>query len=158
MKEKARQRHENVKAAVTAAVDKFKAKSAAKHAKNQNTVTEDRLEMLVTVVARSKAEYYLDLLQSFEVNMQTVLPARGTADAHVLELFGLSDSDKAVIVGIIRENKVQAAFAALDEKFKTIKNGKGIAYTVPLTSVIGTLIFAFLSNNRMSVKREEKGQ
>ena len=41
---------------------------------------------------------------------------------------------------------------SLDEKFKTIKNGKGIAYTIPMTSVIGTLIFGFLSNNKMAVK------
>ena len=34
----------------------------------------------------------------------------------------------------------------LDEKFKTVKNGKGIAYTVPMSSTIGVLIYQFLSN------------
>ena len=40
----------------------------------------------------------------------------------------------------------------LEDKFDTIKNGKGIAFTVPFSSVIGTLIYGFLSNNRMAVK------
>jgi len=40
--------------------------------------------------------------------------------------------------------------------FKTMKNGKGIAFTVPMTSVIGVSIYGFLSNNRMTVKEEEK--
>ena len=44
----------------------------------------------------------------------------------------------------------------LDEKFKTIKGGNGIAFTIPLTSVIGKLIFGFLSNNRLTVQEENK--
>ncbi len=47
------------------------------------------------------------------------------------------------------------ALAALDNKFRTIKNGKGVAYTIPLSSVIGTLIFGFLSDNRMAVKENK---
>ena len=41
----------------------------------------------------------------------------------------------------------KAALAKLEEKFNTIKNGKGIAYTVPMTSTIGVAIYQFLSNN-----------
>jgi hypothetical protein len=33
--------------------------------------------------------------------------------------------------------------------FKTIKNGKGIAFAVPLSSVIGVNNYQFLSNNRL---------
>ena len=108
---------------------------------------------MVTIVNRSKAEYYADLIQSFDVNMQVMALASGTADAKMLAYFGLSDSDKTVIFSVIQENKIADAFASLEEKFATIKNGKGIAYTIPLTSVIGTLIFGFLSNNRMAVKQ-----
>ena len=36
----------------------------------------------------------------------------------------------------------------LEEKFATIKNGKGISFAVPLSSVIGVNLFQFLSNNR----------
>ena len=78
--------------------------------------------------------------------MQVITLARGTADAKMLAYFGLSDSEKAVIFSIIQEKKIPDAFAALEEKFSSIKNGKGIAYTLPLTSVVGTLIFRFLSN------------
>ena len=36
----------------------------------------------------------------------------------------------------------------LEEKFATIKNGKGIAFAVPLSSVIGVNNYRFLSNYR----------
>ncbi len=130
----------------------------ARKAKKPPAIKDERLELLFTIVNRSKAEYYVDLLQSFEVNMQLIALGSGTADASMLELFGLSDSDKAVLIGVIRKNKIADALSTLEQKFKTIKNGKGIAYTVPLSGVIGTLIFGFLSNNRKAVKedREQK--
>ena len=108
--------------------------------------------IIVTVVARSKTEYYLDLIQSFEVNMQMVALARGTANEKMLGLLGLTDSDKSVIFGVIQENKIPDALHTLEQKFATIKDGKGVAFTIPLTSVIGTLIYGFLSNNRLTVK------
>lgn len=123
-----------------------------KDRRNSNTVTSNKLELLVTVVSRNKAEYYVDLIQSFEVNMQIVTRAQGTADEKMLSLLGLTDSPKAVIFSIIQQNKIPNAMGVLDEKFKTIKGGKGIAFTIPLTSVIGKLIFGFLSNNKMTVQ------
>ena len=36
----------------------------------------------------------------------------------------------------------------LDEKFKTIRNGKGVAVVVPISSVMGLSIYQFMINNR----------
>ncbi|MDE6614603.1 MAG: hypothetical protein K2K24_03745 [Clostridia bacterium] len=121
-----------------------------------NTVRSNRLKLLITIVARKKADYYADLIQSFDVNMQMIVLAEGTANANMLGLLGLVDNEKAVILGVIQENKVPDAMNALEEKFQTIKDGKGVACTVPLTSVIGTLIYGFLSNNRRTVKESKK--
>ena len=120
-----------------------------------NTVTSNKLELLVTIVNKKKAEFYTDLLQSFDVNMQVTAFGRGTADAKMLVYLGLADSEKAVIFSVIQQNMLGNALSMLEYKFKTIKDGKGVAFSVPLTSVIGTLIFRFLSNNRMSVKDEK---
>lgn len=151
------------KSALKAKAEEIKTKSRARLAKIKaaksmpahNTVTDNRLELLITTVNRSKTEFYLDLLQSFDVNMQFVALGHGTADEKMLARFGLTDSEKTVIFSVIQENKLKDALAALDSKFRTIKNGKGVAYAVPLSSVIGTLIFGFLSNNRMAVKENK---
>ena len=74
-----------------------------------NTVTTNRLKLLITVVARNKAEYYVDLIQSFDVNMQMIALAEGTANAKMLGLLGLTDSEKAVIFGVIQESKIPDA-------------------------------------------------
>lgn len=131
-------------------------KSEKKAVLTEQTSTEpkavQKLELLVVVVNRSKAEFYLDFLNGFEINLHTVMPAHGTAKTEMLNYLGLSDDSKAVIFNIIREDQVSAALSALEEKFHTIRNGKGIAFTVPLTSTIGVAIYQFLSNNRMTTK------
>ncbi len=111
-----------------------------------------KLKLLITVVNRNKAEFYIDLLTAYEVNFQTSVLAQGTARSDMLYMLGLEDSDKSVIFSVLREDKSMEAMHALDEKFHTLKNGKGIAFTIPLTSVIGVAIYRFLSNNRTPVK------
>ena len=48
---------------------------------------------------------------------------------------------------------VNTVMQCLEDKFTTIKNGKGIACVVPLSSVIGVSNYQFLNNNKFG--REE---
>ncbi len=106
-----------------------------------------KLKLLVTVVNRAKTEFYMDYLQSnFQVNFQTVFAAEGTASSDTLRMLGLSDSSKCVIYSVIREDQAHAALEGLEERFASIKNGKGIACTVPLTGTVGVAIYRFLGN------------
>ena len=106
-----------------------------------------KLKLLFTVVNREKADLYADLLQGFDSNLQLIVSASGTANTEMLRYLGLADSHKAVIVSVIREDRSAAIMQFLEEKFSTVKNGKGIAYTVPMTGTIGVAIYQFLSNS-----------
>ena len=105
-----------------------------------------KLLLLFTIVNRNKTEFYVDVLQKFEINMQLVVAANGTANTNLQSLLGFTDLSKSLIISVIRRDKCKAALAELEEKFKTVKGGKGIAYTVPMTSTIGVAIYQFLSN------------
>ena len=125
--------------------------------KPQSTVNEGikKLKLLVTIIDRSKALYYSDLLEQFEINMQMVIYGKGTADREMLNLLGLAENEKAIILSVVREDNVAEVLETLSEKFEKIKNGKGIAYTIPMKSIIGVSIYQFLSNNK-SYKKEDK--
>ncbi len=114
-----------------------------------------KLKLLVTVVDRSKTLFYVDLLEQFEVNVQMVVYGKGTANIQMLALLGLAESDKSVIVSYIREDRVKDALDTLEEKFHKVKNGKGIAFTVSLDSIIGVSMYQLLSNDR-TIKEGEK--
>ena len=125
-------------------------------ASGRSRVTMNRLKILVTIVNRAKADFYMDHIQSFGVNMQMVVFGKGTAPREIATAMGLADSDRAVIFSIIGEDKLRSALDSIEEKFKTIVGGKGIAYTIPMSSIIGKSIFNFLSDNRDAVRRNEK--
>ena len=116
-----------------------------------NTVNETaikKLSLLFTVVDRAKAEFYLDVHSQYEVNCQLVAQGKGTAQSDLIELLGLN-IQKAVIVSTVREERVDGIMKVLEQKFATIRGGKGIAFAVPMSSVIGVNTYRFLSNNRM---------
>ena len=81
-----------------------------------------KLKMLITIVNREKADFYMDLIQSFDVNMQFRAAARGTASSEILQMMGLAENEKAVIFSVIREDTSTQALNAIEEKFNTIKN------------------------------------
>jgi nitrogen regulatory protein PII len=114
----------------------------------QNGLTAPKkLKILITIVDRRKSDFYLDVLEGFEVNMQTVIYGRGTASSDMMHYLGLSQSDKAVIVSVVKEDKIKEITAAYEDKYFKTKNGKGIAFTIPISSLIGVSIYQFLSNS-----------
>ena len=105
-----------------------------------------KLELIVTIVPKKKAEFFIDLIQSFDVNFQTYMLAYGTASTELLNYLGAQGNDKIAIFSLAREDKVDDILYAMEQKFHTIKGGKGIAVTLPLSSIIGTSIYTFLCN------------
>ena len=63
-----------------------------------------KLKLLVTVVNRSKTEFFMDFLTAYEVNFQTAVLGQGTARSETLYMLGLEDSDKGVIFSVLRED------------------------------------------------------
>ena len=117
----------------------------------ENTVNDSaikKLKLLFTVVDRPKGEFYLDVISQFEVNCQMVLAGTGTASSELADMLGLN-RHKAVILSVIREDMAVPILNCLEDKFATIKNGKGVAFAVPLSSVIGVNLYRFMSNNRL---------
>lgn len=116
-----------------------------------NSVNESaikKLKLLFTVVDRPKGEFYMDVISQFDVNFQMVLSGLGTVRSDLVEMLGL-EPHKAVVISVVREELADTIVQCLEEKFTTIKNGKGIAFAVPLSSVIGVNAYQFLSDNRM---------
>lgn len=107
-----------------------------------------KLKLLFTIVDRPKGEFYMDVISQFDVNYQMVMGGLGTVRSDLVEMLGL-EPHKAVIISVVREEMVEAVITCLEEKFATIKKGKGIAFAVPLSSVIGVNAYQFLSDNRM---------
>lgn len=107
-----------------------------------------KCKLLVTVVDHRKEDFFIDYIQENGANLQLTMRGEGTAKTEMLHMLGLTDSEKTVLLSVIREDYVRALCDGLAEKFKTVKNGQGIAFTIPLSSVVGALVYRFLSDQK----------
>ena len=122
--------------------------------KGEGLTAPKKLKILVTIVERSKADFYLDTLEGYDVNLQTVIYGKGTAPTEMLQYLGLSQLGKAVIFSVVQEDNIKRILADYEDKYFKTKNGKGIAFTIPISSVIGVMVYQFLSNNVEGIRGE----
>ncbi|MBQ9660610.1 MAG: hypothetical protein IJV37_05020 [Bacteroidales bacterium] len=114
-----------------------------------------KLEVLLAIVHNDKAAYYSSLIQSHQANLQLSMPAKGTTHL-ILDYLGLTERPKTLIVSVVRSDEADALISLLSDTFKKGPGYKGIAFTVPMTSIIGTLAYGFLSNDKRTVKEEQQ--
>ena len=122
--------------------------------KNKNELSAVKLKLLVTVVNRNKGELFADYIESKGVNMQMMVYGNGTANTEILHVLGLTNTEKAIILSVIREDKIKETLEMISDKLSNVKNGKGVAFTAPFSGMIGVQLFGFLANNRPEVNEE----
>lgn len=120
---------------------------------NARNIAPMKLELLLAVVHNDKAAYYSSLIQSHQANLQLTVPAKGTTHL-ILNYLGLTERPKTLIASVVRADQSERLISLLDDLFKKGKDYKGVAFTIPMTSVIGTLVYGFLSNDKRTVKEE----
>lgn len=104
------------------------------------------LEMVVTIVSKGKGDCFKKIYNKVESSCQASLFGMGTADSAMLGLFGLADIEKDVILALIKKSYIDQLFTILDSELEM--HGKGIAFSVPLTGVVGKSLYEFLINRR----------
>ena len=121
--------------------------------KNTRNIAPMKLELLMAVVHNNKAAYFSSLIQSHKANLQLTVPAKGTTHL-ILDYLGLTERPKTLIASVVRSDQAGRLIELLDDTFRKGPDYKGIAFTVPLSSVIGTLTYGFLSNDKRTVKED----
>ena len=67
-------------------------------------------------------------------------------------MLGLVNHEQNAIFSVVRSDRLEETMDALEDRFRNLKNGKGIAMAVPLSSTIGTMVYGFLTGDERMVK------
>lgn len=112
-----------------------------------------KLKVIVTIVNRGKGNFFLDQIENMGVNMQLLFEGEGTAPYNLDNLWGLAHKERDVIISFVPEDKVKKILKLLDGKFESVRNGDGIAFSIPISSIIGVSVYQFLVDNRKKKER-----
>lgn len=113
--------------------------------------TEDRkdlkkLYLYFAIVPKGQGNSIVNIMQDNGSSLQFGHMGKGTATKEVLEILGMQDNTKEVIMSVVTEDKIEDIKKELDAFFTINPKRRGIAFTTPFTSVIGAKVYHFLTN------------
>lgn len=113
------------------------------------------LYWLVTITDRRSTDAFLALYESYGVRVSLRTVGAGTAVQEMLATLGLEKSEKAVLFAIITADTWPKIQKALRRQMRIDVPGTGIAFTVPLSSIVGKRALMFLTEHQTLNWKEE---
>lgn len=105
----------------------------------------DKLDIIFSVVQRGLGEEVIHVTKSRGVYVNLICPGRGTATSSILEMFGLGDTEKDIILSFVKTDETHEVITAISKKLEFDKPGGGIAFAVPVQSIAGIKVLQYLT-------------
>ncbi len=94
-----------------------------------------RTKLLVSVVQPKDAQVLAETLNDITRSLSFAVAAEGTARTNLLDYLGLGSPEKTVVFSLIPEIYEKRMMSAIMSRLKMFMVGRGIAFSVPLSSV-----------------------
>lgn len=95
------------------------------------------IELLYVVVNYGLGSKIMAHAKKFGVTGGTVFLGKGTIKNSFLEMLGINESRREILLMVGEKNSIFTAIGELNKKFSFHKKNHGIAFTVPVQEVIG---------------------
>lgn len=113
------------------------------------------LKTLFIIIDRKNAEKLTQSLAMVGVNFQHEVFALGTARTGFLEVIGIGETEKTLVVGTIKAEQVDLVRNLLETEFGFSQKGSGIAFTIPISAVGGPASLYILAGSPMKDGRKK---
>lgn len=113
------------------------------------------IHAVLAVVDSGKSEKVVRLCQEAGVLFHLVSVCHGTARTEILDLLGLGETKKETVLCMITADRVRGLLERLADQLQMRYPGKGIVFSVPLTS-IGSRPYQMIACGQCREKKEEQ--
>lgn len=90
---------------------------------------------LITITDVSREKRLNDVFARAGIRFRFHTHVQGTAPSTILDIFGFSGRTRLLTASILPRQEVQRTFLLLEERLFFSENGRGIAFTVPITAL-----------------------
>lgn len=112
------------------------------------------MNCVISIVNPDMLDTLTDICTSLELPLTVTLHGRGTAVQSMLDLLGIESSEKRAVVTAATQEKTKKLIAEQRRKLHLGVPGHGMVIAVPIKSVGGGKVLAYLSGEEKPVKRE----
>ena len=114
-----------------------------------------RLYFAVAIAQRRLLPKFLDAFRTCAVPFQNVTLGRGTASSERLDMLGIEDAEKGVLLSVLTDGVWLQLKKKLVRDIRIDVPGTGIAFTIPLSSVGGRTAMRLFTRGTDFEKEEE---
>lgn len=107
----------------------------------------EKLKMLIVIGKKEKGEAINNFLKTKNIPIQFSCLGEGTVESKLSFYLGISNTAKNITFAIIKEKQIKRLLTSLDKLLELSEKGNGVAFTIPLTSVISNLSLDYLTSN-----------
>lgn len=104
-----------------------------------------RLVLYTIIVPRGQGDNIIRILKANRTSAYFLQYGEGTANNAIREILGIEDTKKDIVYSLVREDLVKDIKKEIDVYFVASKKNKGIAYTIPLKTIVGVKMYKFLT-------------
>lgn len=97
--------------------------------------TSNRIMMLFSIVGRGKGIKYMDMLTSKGISVHMQMTAHGTAPSEMMDIFGLGNTDKDVVISYATEKTCNAFVEELTKTVGAISGYGGLMMCFKLSAI-----------------------
>lgn len=94
----------------------------------------NNLYILFIITNYTNEKQFIKFINEYKLGFKTILHGKGTASSSLLEYFGLNEEEKTIINSVLPLEICKKILINLETKMKFNEHGKGIAFTIPLSS------------------------
>ena len=118
----------------------------------------NNLSMLNIIINTTDEKKFLKVLDKKKVNFKNIIHGTGTASSSLLEYFGLNHEEKTIITAIAPTTNCNHILKDIETKIKLYEPGRGIAFTIGLSSSIKYLLDYYQSKEMEDIEMEKTKQ
>ena len=115
----------------------------------------NNLSMLFVIMNYSDESKFLKIINKFKTNFKVMMHGKGTASSSLLDYFGLNDEDKSVMTMVVPSNMAKKILMEIDNKINVSDHGKGIAFSISLSSSTKYMVDYYNDMEMEEVEMEE---
>lgn len=117
-----------------------------------------QMRAVFSIVDYSNGDTIAEIYKKEQVPVFFSTHGNGAADSSMLQLMGFGENKKSIMLSILEKSRSEQIFAAVEKKMNIRKPGKGIMFSVPLTSATAFLAGLAEKGSNTTTEAEEKGR
>lgn len=118
----------------------------------------NNLCMLFIIINSNDEKKTIKLINKQRINFKVIMHGTGTASSSILEYFGLNQEQKTIITSVLPSIICKHILKEIEEKIKVKEYGKGIAFSISLSSSTKYILDFYKNHEMEDIDMEEAKQ